>query len=194
MATKTKHHHGNLKEALVEAGLAILSEEGFDGLTLRKAAQRAGVSHAAPAHHFDGKQGLLAAIAARGYKIFSGLMRDERFRRGSDPRSQLLGISSGYLRFAREHPALFRLVFTTEFDDHSDEILQEAGSESYMILSEVCGLFEPSRHGPSVNEMQVWSAVHGYALLSAHGRHFDPLSGKPIELEAILPELTPRTP
>lgn len=192
MATKTKHHHGNLKEALVEAGLTILSEEGFDGLTLRKAAQRAGVSHAAPAHHFDGKHGLTVAIATRGFETFTALMREEQFRQGDGPKDQLLGIAHGYLRFASEHPALFRLIFTTEYKQDADPALQAASAEAYMVLAEVCALFEPSPLGPGVNEMKVWSTVHGYAQLRAFTRSVDPATGNPIDIAKILPDLTPK--
>jgi AcrR family transcriptional regulator len=74
------HHHGNLREALINAGLLLLKEDGLDGLTLRRAAARAGVSHAAPAHHFSGKQGLVAAIAARGFLPLTEPTEAERFR------------------------------------------------------------------------------------------------------------------
>ena len=75
--SKQAHHHGDLRNALIRAGLDILDTEGLDALTLRKAAARAGVSHAAPAHHFQGKEGLLAAIAAHGYEQFRALMQEK---------------------------------------------------------------------------------------------------------------------
>ena len=68
------HHHGNLRSALIDSGLALLANEGLAGLTLRRAAAAAGVSHAAPAHHFDGLPGLLTAIAARAFQLFADQM------------------------------------------------------------------------------------------------------------------------
>lgn len=194
MKAKTNHHHGNLREALILAGLAILEEDGLSALSLRKVAQRAGVSHAAPAHHFDGKHGLLVAIATRGFQTFTKYMRDEQFRDGEEPRAQLLGISNGYLKFAREHNALFRLIFTTEYKENIDAALQEASAEAYAVLAEVCANFEPSPAGSGVNELKVWAAVHGYAELRAFTRSTDPVTGKPIDFADILPNLTPRKP
>ena len=72
---KRPHHHGNLREALIIAGLELMEEGGPDALTLRKCAKRAGVSHAAPAHHFNGLTGLKAAIVARGHRLFSDFIR-----------------------------------------------------------------------------------------------------------------------
>ena len=73
---ENKQQHGNLKEALVLAGMQILEEEGLAALTLRRCAALAGVSHAAPAHHFDGLKGLRTAIAIRGYAILEQMMTD----------------------------------------------------------------------------------------------------------------------
>jgi len=190
--TKTTHHHGNLRAALIQAGLEILEEDGVDGLTLRKAAARAGVSHAAPAHHFDGKHGLLVAIATEGFRLFSKTMQDDRFVDGDSPRAQAIGISRGYLRFAAEHPALFQLIFSVDYKEDDDPALQEASAASYGVLSEVCDLFEPSPHGPNVNEITVWSIVHGYATLTrfARGRRSDEQTPMPIEW--LLPDLKPK--
>ena len=68
--TSRPHHHGDLRRALIDAGLALLTEGGTSALTLRGCAARAGVSHAAPAHHFDGLDGLRVAIAEEGFDRF----------------------------------------------------------------------------------------------------------------------------
>ncbi len=186
------HHHGNLRAALIDAALAILDEGGVEALTLRKAAARAGVSHAAPAHHFNGKHGLVVALAAHGFRTFTDLMEEERLRHGKDPQAQLLGICEGYIRFSREQRALFQLIFRTDFrKDVSDE-LREASAAAYGLLAEVCALFEPSPNGPGVNEVMVWSLVHGYASLSQQRQGSAWPSGRAIGFEDILPALTPR--
>lgn len=190
--TAKPHHHGNLRDALISAGLDILTKDGIDGLSLRKAAAQAGVSHAAPAHHFDGKHGLLVAIAARGFNTFSATMQAERYKTGRGPWDQMRGICRGYLIFAEQHPALFQLIFTTEYKNHADPDLQTASLAAYGILSEVCALFEPSPDGPGVNELRIWSLVHGYATLRTFTRSAAPDTGTPIPFDVLLPQMTPR--
>ena len=111
MKQPKKYHHGNLKEALVEAGLEILEESGPAGLSLRTCAARTGVSHTAPKNHFGNMAGLLTAIAARGYEQLT-----ERMTRGlsDDSTRQDLRRAAfrGYVGFALEHPHLFELMFS----------------------------------------------------------------------------------
>ena len=187
------HHHGNLRAALIDAGLTLLAEEGVQGLSLRKAAARAGVSHAAPAHHFAGKAGLVRALAAHGFRTFTDLMASERFRDGHTPMDQMQGICRGYLRFAEEHEALFQLIFTLDFTSHDvDEEFETASRQAYELLSEVCGLFEPLPGGPKAVETMIWSLVHGYASLRRYGRLVVP-DGDPVEFQQLLPQLKPRS-
>ena len=190
---KKPHHHGNLREKLIDAGLAILADEGAGPLTLRKVAAHAGVSHAAPAHHFNGKTGLLAAIATRGFDTFTRYMKEDRYSLGKGAQDQLRGICNGYLRFADEQPALFSLIFDTDFKSQCDDPqLVMASMYSYSELADVCHLFEPSQHGAGVTEMQIWSLVHGYAELRAFNKSIHPETGDPIPFEALLPPLMPR--
>lgn len=188
---KSAHHHGDLRNALIQAGLEILDREGLHALTLRKAAARAGVTHSAPAHHFHGKEGLLEAIATHGFEQFTALMNEERSKSGSGARDQLEGIIQGYLRFSREHPALFQLIFTLQHDENTDPELEEASLQAYLVLADVCALFKPSAEGPGVNEMRVWSFIHGYASLTMFGRGMSPTTGDPIPFELLIPDLEP---
>jgi len=185
------YHHGDLRNALISAGLEVLEEDGLEGLTLRKVAARAGVSHAAPTHHFGNREGLFVAIAAHGFDRFREYMEAERYGSGKSPQDQLEGISRGYMKFAREQPALFRLNFSVEYKNHPDGELQEASLRAYEVLAEVCALFEPDKAGPGINELKVWSTVHGYAQLSLYRRGQTP-HGQPVPIELLLPRLTPR--
>lgn len=185
------HRHGDLHDALIKAGIDILEEDGLAALTLRKAAARAGVSHAAPAHHFGNKHGLFSAIAAHGYRRFTEVMVEERHRCGSAPRDQLVGICRGYLRFSVEHTALFKLIFSLEHEQEADANLQAAAGEAFGVLEDVCSLFEESAAGPGINELTVWSVVHGYASLSLHKQGQRP-EGGPVEIDLLIPNLVPK--
>jgi len=170
---KTAHHHGNLRQALIDAGVALLKEGGLEALTLRKCAARAGVSHAAPAHHFDGVEGLRAAIAAEGFARFRQRMLDFANAGAQTPRARLHGICRGYLAFAREDPALFDLIFSFRGHASHSATLVDSGTPAYQVLRDSCAPFQPAGADPVDLESQVWSLVHGYAMLVLSGRFAD---------------------
>lgn len=171
---KNRHHHGDLRKALIEAGLEILAQDGLQALTLRACAARAGVSHAAPAYHFKGLPGLLTALAAHGFQIFTGMMLEEREKAGDDPKARLLAICEGYLRFATTHRHLFDLMFNTRFDRTDDADCQSASEKCYLVLRETCAPFTPPGGNPRIVEMTVWSLVHGHACLKNAGQDGPP--------------------
>lgn len=170
---KDRHHHGNLRAALIEAGIGLLTEGGLDALTLRKCAARAGVSHAAPAHHFDGLDGLRVAIAEEGFARFRRRMLDFADSGPQTPRDRLFGICRGYLAFAREEPALYDLIFSFRANSRLLADLEEGSAPSYMVLRDSCAPFQPPGADPVILETQVWSLVHGYAMLILTGRFGD---------------------
>ena len=171
-----QQHHGNLKEALVLAGLQILEEDGLDGLSLRKCSARAGVSHAAPAHHFSGVAGLKSAIAAKAYGIFEDLMKQGIAEAGPDPSEQIEGMCGGYLRFATEHEALFNLIFVHRDTLPDDDERERAAVSARQVLIDTCAALSPDADRLNVTEIAVWSLVHGYAKLIEIGR-VEPGSG-----------------
>lgn len=152
-----------LREALIEAGLALLGEGGPQALTLRRAAARAGVSHAAPAHHFDGLAGLMTAMAERAFRRFADSMAAARNAAGPDPHARLLSVCDGYLDFARANAGLFHLMFAAPEVDRADPALAAASRTAYGLLRDACAPFGDPR--PEVLERAVWSLVHGYASL-----------------------------
>lgn len=164
------HHHGDLRKALIEAGLEILSEGGLEGLTLRKCAARAGVSHAAPAHHFGGLKGLRTAIATHGYAIFERMMREGIEAAEPNRRSQALGMSLGYIRFATEHNALFNLIFDNPDKFDADPEWQAAAISARKVLVDASTHFVPGDGGDAATEVALWAFVHGYAKLIEIGR------------------------
>lgn len=136
---KHTHHHGNLREALVSAGLSLLASEGAAGLTLRKCAAMAGVSHAAPAHHFQGIAGLLDAIAARGFTLFADAMEAEAANGPDEPRARLEAICLAYFAFAKANPALYDLMFRQIWSLAGKEPeLGRAGARAYGVLAAAC--------------------------------------------------------
>lgn len=147
---------------LVEAGLRILDEDGSAGLTLRRIAARAGVSHAAPAHHFAGLPGLTAAIATRGFHMFHAELAALDRAAHPDPFDWLARIEEAYLDFAESHPDLFRLMFSAPLPDDPD--LQRAVLATHRIHISACEAVT----GPDRVEqilMAVWALTHGYAML-----------------------------
>ena len=108
--TAKSYHHGDLREALVAAGRAILEEEGAAALTLRACARRAGVSHAAPQHHFATVAELLAEIAATGFEDFVVAL-DKGAAREVTPAAKLTAMGRSYVGFAQARPAIYQLMF-----------------------------------------------------------------------------------
>ncbi|NDV00347.1 TetR/AcrR family transcriptional regulator [Pseudoroseicyclus tamaricis] len=174
----TPSHRRDVRADLIAAGLAILDERGFEAMTLRACAARAGVSHAAPAHHFEGLPGLRAAIAAEGFRRFTATILEERRKAGEDPRARLEAICEGYLRFARAQPGLFNLVFNLTFEHVSEGEVEEAGGAAYAVLAETCAPFAPLGDSEGSTEAFVWSLVHGRACLELAGR-FDGTAAPP---------------
>jgi AcrR family transcriptional regulator len=168
-SSKVRHHHGDLKRSLVIAGMELLAEGGLDALTLRKCAARAGVSHAAPAHHFKGLKGLLTAIVAEGFEMFTNSMVSAREASDDDPYARLAGICSGYLDFSARHEAVATLMFMKDRFDVEDPDFQRTSSASYQVLAETCAPFKASGDGPKSTETQIWSLVQGYAHLVRSG-------------------------
>ena len=174
-AQEKNYHHGDLRTALVEAAEAVLTERGVEGFTLRECARRAGVSHAAPAHHFKDAKGLLTEVAALG---FERLTEAERKARDSEtnPNNRLLGTGIGYVRFAIEHPAQFQLMFQKGLVDHANERLATASAAAFQVFIETYSeVYRPAfpewMHkdaDPSV--MREWALVHGFATLAVQGQ------------------------
>src|SRR6201996_8621941 len=115
-ANDAPYHHGALRDALLQAAERVLERDGLSGLTLRAVAREAGVSHAAPTHHFGDLTGLLSELAAIGYRRFSAALATAADPNDAD---QGLGRAHAYLRFARSYPGLYGLMFRTERLDMS---------------------------------------------------------------------------
>ena len=172
MTAPRSYHHGDLRNTLIAEGLALLEEEGLTKISLRAIAARAGVSHAAPKNHFPSLRHLYTAMAAEGYRRHVTFMRAGLPKRAGRP-AKLAAAMQGYVRFAREHPHLFSLMFSSDLCDLDDPELQAAGAESYGVLKEIsAGLDWDKANKPHADlraETMIWSLVHGFAQLSNSG-------------------------
>src|SRR5881397_1178355 len=109
------YHHGDLSRALVDAARRLLEAEGPSALSLRAVAREAGVSPAAPYHHFKDKGELLLAVAQEGWMELGEAIAESR-RRASTPAEEMTEIGVAYVCFAREHPALYRIMYDQACD------------------------------------------------------------------------------
>jgi AcrR family transcriptional regulator len=195
LETETKggrYHHGDLRNALVQAALAMLEQDGLDRLTLRGVAAAVGVSHAAPGHHFGTLTGLRTALAAIGHVRFGASMRAERAAVPGDAAAQMRAARRGYLSFAMGQPALFRLMGSSPLLDWSDPELGRAAAAARAELTAICAP-AADRLGLTTDEARralehlVWSEVHGYALLRIDGQIADVMAVPPSpDLAALL--------
>lgn len=161
--------------ALVDAAEAVLTERGVEGFTLRECARRAGVSHAAPAHHFKDAKGLLTQVAALGFERLTDAEKKAR-ENEADPKNRLLGTGIGYVRFALSHPAQFQLMFQKALIDHANERFVAASRAAFQVFIETyieafdttfpAGMDRDA--DPSV--MREWALVHGFATLAVQGQ------------------------
>lgn len=163
------YHHGNLRAALVQCGMQALEREGLGALTLRRAARDAGVSQSAPLHHFGGKLGLCAAIAAEGFRTLLASRR-EAIAREQDAEGQLRAAMRAYVRFALRHPALFELMFSPLIPDKSRyPELEEASTCSYRLLEDCVAeyLRASGRSAAQLRQaaLAAWTACHGVATI-----------------------------
>ena len=169
------YQHGDLREALVNAGLKLLSEGGVENLSLRAAAQLAGVSHAAPYRHYRDKEALIAAIAERGFRLLTESMRSEFAQRETaDVKVQVVALGLGYVKFATSYPAYLQLIFGGVLNKKdAPPQLAAAGAEAYSTLRDVVAVGiasgELRQTDPDEMALTCWSLVHGLSTLMISG-------------------------
>ena len=163
------YHHGDLKRALLDAALDLLSESSVEKLSLRKVAQKAGVSHAAPYHHFNDKAAILRALAVRAYSLLDASMSKEQSASDNSPRGRLLAGGLGYIRFALSEPALFNLMWNRELVPmNDDELIRVADAAFSRLVDSVVRVFHNEKKNesdPMLLSIYLWSSVHGFAML-----------------------------
>jgi AcrR family transcriptional regulator len=145
----TTYHHGDLRAAVLEAAARMIEKEGIEGLSVREAARRAGVSHNAPYRHFPDREALLAALAEEGFTQLSKALENRSGRE----------LAEAYVRFALQQPQRFRLMFASR---RAPPDLQARFGAAFAQLGS----------GTSLAAAAAWSLVHGLAQLLLDG-HFE---------------------
>ena len=155
------YHHGDLRAVLISAALASIAEHGTANLSLRELARRAGVSHAAPAHHFGDKTGLLTAVAAEGYELLAEATNAAWQRTGS-----FLEVGVAYVRFATAHPAHFEVMFRPDLYRGDDPALAAARERARAALDTPAGRTAEAIGGDTGTVgLAAWALMHGLATL-----------------------------
>jgi len=189
--TETPYHHGALREALLQAAERVLERDGLSGLTLRAVAREAGVSHAAPTHHFGDLTGLLSELAAVGFRQFNAAMASA-CDTAATPLARALARPKAYVAYAQAHPGMYSIMFRTERLDYSRPSLHEAAEASFAGLANAIGMMRQeqiSEDSLTLNQgaaiARAWSMVHGFTMLLLDGRLEDIMGRLP---EGTTPE------
>ncbi|MEU8896723.1 TetR/AcrR family transcriptional regulator [Nocardia sp. NPDC048505] len=172
--TRTSYHHGALRGALMDACLRLIDTEGIAAVSLRRVAREAGVSTGAPYHHFADRAALLAALSANGFERLGAALAAARAT-ADTPLAALTALAEAYVRFSREQPAYFRLMFRPELsqpEKHPDAAV--AGEAAFAVLADTvadcvaAGLVEPER--ADTVTVAWWGIAHGLASLWLDGQ------------------------
>lgn len=170
-----KYHHGDLKNALIQAGVEILAKEGVSGLSLRKVASHAGVSHSAPYSHFKDKQSLIAAITTESFRQLYDELRNAIAPFSNDPKRQLAEGAVAYAQFALDHTDMFKIMFSGVLEKEKEyPAYVEATRQTFGQVVEVikacqdAGVLRPAP--PEVMAVSIWGQVHGIVSLALEGQ------------------------
>ncbi|MER6597892.1 TetR/AcrR family transcriptional regulator [Streptomyces parvus] len=166
MSRSGTYHHGDLRAACIRAARELLEEDGSAGLSLRAVARRAGVSATAPYRHFADREALVSAVAAEGYNELAGSLA-QAHPAPSTP-DELAAVAVAYVRFALEHPALFRAMFAEPCDPTSEERVAATAAISEYVRTIVDATF-PGVDADALSTT-VWALVHGLAFLHLDGK------------------------
>ena len=182
------YHHGALRDALLDAAQRVLERDGQ--LTLRAVAREAGVSHAAPTHHFGDLTGLVSELAAIGFTQFNAAMVAAGTA-GPSLIDKAIARAKAYVAYAQAHPGMYMLMFRIEHLDMTRPSLHEAASTSFAGLAGAIGASRQEQiHEAALSLDQAaaiaraWSLVHGFTMLLLDNRLSDILRRLPAGTDA----------
>jgi len=170
MPKKKTYHHGDLKNALIKAGVEILAKDGVSGLSLRKVASRAGVSHTAPYSHFVDKQALIAAISTEGFRQLHERISSVAEKNKTKPARQLSEVAWAYVQFAMDDRDRFKVMFSGVLEKEKEypEFVAESQRNFQLVrriveANQVAGVLSS---GPAdLVTLSAWGIVHGFIML-----------------------------
>lgn len=167
------YHHGNLREALLEAAIRLIAEVGPTAFTLREVARRARVSHNAPYRHFRNRDDLMAAVAAQGFRELTEAMVQAAGSKTDAP-ERLKSAGLGYVTFALRRPEHFTVMFDAPISKHKHPDSAAAAEEAFATLLGFVKNCQDGGRLPSGDLRQMallaWTMVHGIAKLAITGR------------------------
>ncbi|OBF40994.1 TetR family transcriptional regulator [Mycobacterium sp. ACS1612] len=157
--SRDTYHHGDLKAVILAKAATLVAERGADGISLRELAREAGVSHAAPAHHFTDRRGLFTALAAEGWRLLTEALRDAR--------PDFLDAALAYVRFALDHPGHYAVMFDRSLVNSADPELIASMDAAGTELAQGVGTLDDlnAKGDPQAAALAAWSLVHGFSLL-----------------------------
>jgi AcrR family transcriptional regulator len=172
---RDRYHHGDLRNALLEAALAQIAVDGARALSLREVARAAGVSHTASYRHFPSKESLLAAIAEQGFVMLGNAVGAAVQEHPSDPLAALQASGIAYVEFGVQYPHHLQIMFGGLIGNYADHPgLKQAADGAYERLREAVRNAQRSGHVRTGDERIIalasWAQVHGLALLIAGGQ------------------------
>lgn len=187
---RDSYHHGNLRQALIDAALALIAERGPAGFSFAEVARAAGVSAAAPYRHFRDRNALVAEIARQGFEAFAGELEAGWQDGRPDPVTAMENVGRAYLGFARREPAFYAAMFETGFPLEEDAMLLAASEGAFAVVrraaERVCGLQVVGVRPPALMvALHVWAMAHGIASLFI-GRNETARRRTPMAPEALL--------
>lgn len=193
-AGRDRYHHGNLREALIEAALDLIAERGPGGFTVAEVARLVGVSPAAPYRHFRDRNTLLAEVARRGFRQFEADLVQAWNGGQPEPLRALVNCGRAYLEFARQRPAYYSAMFEAGPLPETEPDLVQAGERALVVLKEAAETLsakEPKdRRPPSrMVALHIWSLAHGIASLFLNcgdGQHLLPMAPEDLLEAGIL--------
>lgn len=169
-AAAKKYHHGDLRDALIEAGMRMLESRKSEDLGLREVAREVGVSATAVYRHFPDKQALLRAIATRGFALMGQLQAEAAS--GGAGRAAFVAVGEAYVRFALSHPAVFRLMFSSAPPrDLFSMPLEDLSLPLRLLRGHVAATMPPGlgEAEQKIAAIRAWALVHGLAVLALDG-------------------------